>query len=324
MTAPPPVETRVPHLATRVLFRSGLATVRDVDCRAPRAPAGAEEVGSEHVVIFPRVGVFVRHPATRARAHVLPIVADATHAVLLNAGEPYRVSHPADGGDRSTVIAVSPDVAREVAMAHDPGARDARVPAFGATHHLVPPLVRLRLGALRAALRAGLVSPLTAESVALEVLDAVLAGAADRGAGVRRTDSLPATGGRASTRRAHRELAEAVRWTLAHAPEAAMPLAALARRVAASPYHLTRVFQAEVGLPVHQYQIRLRLALAVERLAEPGTSLSALALDLGFASHGHFARAFRRAYGVTPSAARDAVAIRGSRALPTLAPSRPG
>lgn len=308
------------HLATRVLFTGSVATIRDVDCRAPRSPAGAEEYGRGHVVIFPRAGLFVRHPATRARGRGTPLVADVAHAVLLNADEPYRVSHPTDGGDRSTVVAVSAAVAREVAAAHDPRTWNEATPAFAATHALIAPAVRLRLSALRAGLRAGAVSALTAESVALDLLDAVLRDSARRD--LSRASASSQSARRATTRRARRELAEAVKETLACAPAAAVPLAVLARRVGASPYHLTRVFRAEVGLPVHQYQLRLRLALAVERLGDTGDhagdrarhgALSALALDLGFVSHAHFTRAFRQAYGVTPSAARVAMAARGSR-----------
>jgi hypothetical protein len=41
--------------------------------------------------------------------------------------------------------------------------------------------------------------------------------------------------------------------------------------------------------------------------------LTALALDLGFSSHSHFAAAFRRAFRCTPSGFRAAVGCRGRR-----------
>jgi AraC-like DNA-binding protein len=50
--------------------------------------------------------------------------------------------------------------------------------------------------------------------------------------------------------------------------------------------------------------MRLRLHASLERVAEPGSDLTAVALDLGFASHSHFTAAFRRSFGLTPSALR--------------------
>lgn len=304
-----------PHLATRVLFQSDVGILRDVDCHAPRSPAGAEERASSHLLIFPRAGVFVRHAAARGRRHTGPIVADATHAILLDSGEPYRVSHPTVHGDRCTVLALPPEVVRDVAASGGARADDEDGPAFAATHVLVPPAARVRLAALRAGLIAARMSTLTAETVTLELLHAVLAARTSSGTASRGT----AIAARPATRTARRELAQAVREVLASDPAANVPLATLARRVAASPFHLTRVFHAEVGVPVHQYQLRLRLALAVDRLAEDTGTLATLGLELGFASHGHFTRAFSRAYGMTPTAARAAIRDRGAHGMRLVA-----
>ena len=48
----------------------------------------------------------------------------------------------------------------------------------------------------------------------------------------------------------------------------------------------------------------MRLRTALERAADPGADLTDLALDLGYSSHSHFTAAFRKAFGVTPSAFR--------------------
>jgi AraC-like DNA-binding protein len=88
------------------------------------------------------------------------------------------------------------------------------------------------------------------------------------------------------------------------------PLHDVARAAAASPYHLAHVFRACVGLPMHRYLMQVRLAAAAEVLsrddAHPKT-LSMLALRLGFATHSHFTAAFRRAFGVTPTAFRQLI-----------------
>jgi len=79
-------------------------------------------------------------------------------------------------------------------------------------------------------------------------------------------------------------------------------LSRLAGEVASSPYHLTRVFHAATGTPIHRYLRELRLAVALERLTGGGGRLTAIALAAGFGSHNHFATAFRRAFGVPPIA----------------------
>ena len=63
------------------------------------------------------------------------------------------------------------------------------------------------------------------------------------------------------------------------------------------------MFQQVEGLPLYRYQLRLRLARALDLLAEYD-DLTALGLDLGFSSHSHFSAAFRQAYGRSPSAFR--------------------
>jgi AraC family transcriptional regulator len=54
------------------------------------------------------------------------------------------------------------------------------------------------------------------------------------------------------------------------------------------------------GLSLYRYQLRLRLARALDLLGQYD-DLTALSLDLGFSSHSHFSAAFREAYGRSPS-----------------------
>jgi AraC-like DNA-binding protein len=91
---------------------------------------------------------------------------------------------------------------------------------------------------------------------------------------------------------------------LASCPSASPSLATVARAVNSSPFHLSRVFRHEVGMSIHKYLVRLRLALALEWLADDTTGLSAVALGLGFASHSHFTTVFRRTFDLSPSAFR--------------------
>jgi AraC-like DNA-binding protein len=119
----------------------------------------------------------------------------------------------------------------------------------------------------------------------------------ERGPTRRRSIALP-----------HERLARAVQITLASSPGEAHSLAALATRIGASPFHLSHVFRSAMGVSVHRYLVRLRLAAALERLARGDSSISALALDLGFSTHSHFTAAFRRAFGATPREVRAILA----------------
>ena len=55
--------------------------------------------------------------------------------------------------------------------------------------------------------------------------------------------------------------------------------------------------------------MELRLGRALVELPN-ATDLTTLAFDLGFSSHSHFAAAFRRAFGCTPSHFRESTRSR--------------
>jgi AraC-like DNA-binding protein len=60
------------------------------------------------------------------------------------------------------------------------------------------------------------------------------------------------------------------------------------------------VFQQVEGVPLYRYQLRLRLARALD-LLEQYDDLTALSLELGFSSHSHFTAAFHEMYGRSPA-----------------------
>ncbi|SJN12314.1 Transcriptional regulator, AraC family [Leucobacter sp. 7(1)] len=88
----------------------------------------------------------------------------------------------------------------------------------------------------------------------------------------------------------------------------------LPERLHASARTLQRVAQRFFGLSLHSMIRRRRLQEAAERLrhdgtgataAGPASSLAALATELGYADHAHFATEFRAVLGVTPSEYRS-------------------
>jgi len=115
-----------------------------------------------------------------------------------------------------------------------------------------------------------------------------------------------------------------VRGFLAAAPGRRWRLGDVARLVHGSPFHLARQFRAITGESVASYLLRLRVALALERLAQGETDLSVMAADLGFATHSHFSARFRSVLGVSPSWVRDSLASARIAELRTIvtAPDR--
>ena len=81
-------------------------------------------------------------------------------------------------------------------------------------------------------------------------------------------------------------------------------LAELARRLDVSGSYLTRAYRAATGGTLHARVTRLRLSHALARLAEGAKDITALALELGYASHSHFSAEFKRYIGQSPSAFR--------------------
>jgi AraC family transcriptional regulator len=126
---------------------------------------------------------------------------------------------------------------------------------------------------------------------------------------------LPRQRRRNGTDADHADRAEAAKSYLASRLAGRITLDDVARAVHASPFHLARVFRQRTGVPIHRYLTRLRLRTAIERLLDGANDLTALALELGFSSHSHFADAFRREFGRTPSDVRRGACGRTLREL---------
>lgn len=81
-------------------------------------------------------------------------------------------------------------------------------------------------------------------------------------------------------------------------------LTALAKRAGLSAFHLHRVYSAAAGETPKQFTLRLRLGCAAAMLLTTHDSVIDVALSCGFQSHEGFCRAFRKRFGMAPSAYR--------------------
>jgi AraC family transcriptional regulator len=77
---------------------------------------------------------------------------------------------------------------------------------------------------------------------------------------------------------------------------------ALARQAHVSPFHFARLFRRTVGIPPHQFVLRLRIQRAIGLMKTRTLSLAHIAAESGFHDQPHFTRAFRAVTGTTPAA----------------------
>ena len=112
----------------------------------------------------------------------------------------------------------------------------------------------------------------------------------------------------ASSRRAKspasERISEIIRLIHSH-PERDFRLDDLARHARLSLSHFKKRFRTETGLSPRQFILRDKIEAAKRILDEQSTSVTHIALDLGFVSSQYFATVFKRITGETPSRYRD-------------------
>ena len=266
------------HQSARVLVESPLVRVFDVICRAPRSGYGVMESNSTEwsQIGLPRRGVFVVERCGE------PVVVDTNTALLLGLEDEYRVRHPTNDGDEGTVIAVAPHLLEDV------------LGGLGGRAASLRPGDRLAVCLVTRALNEQGPDQLEAEEATLSLL-----------ASLSHALSHPMSENGCRLGPAQRLRVEQTRALLASSPETRWDLSGLGRALRCSPFHLARQFRAATGETISRYVLRLRLAVAVERLADGERNIAALALATGFSHHSHFSARFRREFGLTPSHARD-------------------
>jgi AraC-like DNA-binding protein len=262
-----------------VLFVSDLMKVSDFTCNAPKSGCGCERCDPRSSITIIRRGVHAYHGRGRVA------LAEAGLALLYRGGEVYRLSHPfhRDVPDRSTCIEFNDDLLDE-AFGREPLDRDL------GTH--LAPRTQLLNRQVMAALEGGVLDRVGAEEAILGLIHAAV-----------RDFRLVRDEGDQS--QAARRRVDRVREFIAAQPQIDHGMTAIADMAATSPFHLARLFKTHTGMTIRGYRLRLRLATALERIAEGELDLAYLAAELGFSHHSHLTAAFRRQFGVPPSVLRE-------------------
>ena len=277
----------------RILFASSIVKIG-----AFRLAAGHPEFADtgptrNYCFVFPRRACWIEHEGER------PFVADSTTVPLYNPGRPYRRGLIDPAGDASDWFGVAPHVLREEVVRFDARAADQpdRLFARGAVDG--PPGLFMAQRQLFNRVDNGVAADaLYAEEAVLTLLDAVLRKSYEgqNEVGTRFRENEP---------RPRLRLAERARAHLARTFRSRESLADVAAAVGASAFHVCRVFRRETGYSLHRYRTELRLRWSLQPLAD-GLDILTVALQAGFSHHSHFTMAFRRTFGMPPSAFRRA------------------
>jgi AraC family transcriptional regulator len=276
------------------LYSSPLLEILRYDCAGHDSQD--EEASSQHEIVLPLDGLFLR------RDSFGEILADKKQILFFNANQAHEISHPAGFGESCLLIHLAEKRLLEM------------LPRMG-NHELPFERASLHLDKCQQWQKFGLLSHLQDEAMALEAswmnwLNQIFLALYEESDNPRPLNAQ------------QREAVHALRVMLNQDYCHALSLDELAARVHYSPFMLCRLFKQEFGLSIHQYLAELRLSEALQRLLdEPVLAIGDLGLALGYNSHSHFSAAFTKAFGFSPSEAREKlkknsglVGVRGSRA----------
>ena len=258
-------------------------SLRDIHCDGACEHKSPVECAWSTAIVFPYRGLFMRHVGQE------DAIGEANQLLFFNRHQEYSISHPVAGGDACLSLAIQDETLRDLVPRStlDPGPEVI----FRRQRIRINPIAQSISAWLRHGLRSGVIDPLQAESLVLNLVTEALHD------GETQNDRVSAGKHKLIDRAKlalHSDLGR--RWTLAE----------IGKEVGCSPVYLTQVFQQVEGVPLYRYQLRLRLAKALDDIPLYD-DLTMLALDLGFSSHSHFTSAFRAAYGQSPSAFRKKV-----------------
>lgn len=262
----------------RTLAQLADTSVVDVSCRWHGGDRMLERFQTFGLSLVRR-GFFVRHVRQTDQ------VADPTTAYFEQPGLEQVISHPIPVPGSTTVFVLS-----DAAMARyagDLSMPDRPIP--------VGPGVHLDHAVLLADVRAGI------DDAELDARLTWLIGRLVETASPGRLTSR-----RPATARSHQRIVDHVREAIAANP-ASLELPKFAADLGHTPFHVSRVFRRRTGTTLVEHRNDIRVAAAIDLIAEGHGSLADLAAELGFADQSHFARLLRRAVLLPPGRLRRRV-----------------
>lgn len=257
----------------RLLHRGPLGLVEHYSVSAPNAPPKGHS--PDFQLSVPVFG------ALAWRVGQQESLVDGNTALFIRGGEDFSESHPMPNVGHSGLI-VTPSSALIDELGE--GRKDRICEIFASDTR--PASAKAQLYAHRLVARAQSMTPVEVEEVSIAFMRELISAVAPP----------PMNGTKRIINRAKEVLHE-----LDCEP---LTLSDVAAEVGVTPIYLTQAFKRSEGIPLYRYQSRLRLSRALAELPF-AESLTALALDLGFSSHSHFAAVFRSVFGLSPSRYRS-------------------
>jgi AraC-like DNA-binding protein len=267
-------------LNATTLHRGEGVEILDVACTHLRGRGRGGEQAGAHALVFVRRGCFLRS------ADGIDTLLDPTLAYCMNPDEEQRYDHPHDHGDDCTSLLLHRDLLASI-WGGDPTLPSRALP--------VSPAIDLQHRLLLSAARRGVDRH--------EILERAIALTARA---LEQADPLRVAAGGPAIASARRALADGAREILSANPERS--LHELARELAVSPHHLSRVFRAANGHTISRHRMRLRARGAMESIAGGERNLARLAADLGFSDQSHLWRVLLSETGFAPSQLRRVLA----------------
>jgi AraC family transcriptional regulator len=240
----------------------------------------AVEAAPSPEIVMVRRGAYIREDAA-GEAFL-----DSSVIGFFEAGRPYTIRHLAARPDTTTVLAI-----KDIALLREAlGVSYDDTVAFGRSVVRAPPVALLLHRQLNAAVRSGDRS--LCEEIAVELilfaaslsLDIVIAG-----------DGVAAE---------QKARALAIADLISQRFRTPLTLQSIADNTGLSVFQVARAFREHFGASVRQHILTLRLDAALEALLDTNASVTAIAHDVGFASHSHLTALTTRVLGLPPTALR--------------------
>jgi AraC-like DNA-binding protein len=260
-----------------ILAEASGVRIVDHDCHKPAGAHGSYEYGLDYGLVLVRRGGYWREVNGQG-AYLGP-----TDAFFERPFVEQRIEHHRNGGDRCTSLWLSENAVYALAS-------DIYVPDEPIT---TTPGIDLRHRELVVALRRRAIDRFEIDERLAQLVGALT----ERGAKGRFSAR------RSTTRANHRRMVQEVREAIIADPADA-DFGDLAQAVGHTRFHVSRIFSRVTGMSLSQFRNRVRVAIALERLADGHKSLAILSADLGFVDQSHLSRVVRANTGERLSALR--------------------
>ena len=262
------------------LYRSDLLAVTAYDCDHPPGCRTVEEASDKDEFVFVLQGIYQKRSSEGSA------ILDPSRVAVFRKGQPYCITHPVEGGDRSIIVEFDPaDLC--AALDTEPDASGTALHRIPPTFAVTAPLILLA-GHLCHGIRQAAQERLHIEEMAYTLLNYLSYITSRMG------QSPP-------TVHVEKPCVFDVATVVSSRFREKLSIGGIAQILEVSPFHLCRSFRAATGMTIHRYITTLRMSEAVHRLWSYRNNLTNLALDLGYSSHSHFSSAFRCFFGITPT-----------------------